>query len=309
MLYIERFLENFLAEGGGSKNSVIAYKKDLLDFSVFIAKLNIDQDAVTTNDIESFIIYLAKKNLKSRSTARKIAAVRNYYNFLVTERILPFNPATFASIPKYTASLPNPLSVNEIINLVDYSGKDKSPEGIRLSAMINLLYASGLRVSELISLKASDILLGDDNIREVFIIQGKGSKERLVITNARATENIKKYLPFRYLFIEKNNPSSKIYLFPSRAKQGYMTRQNFALNLKNAALNAGLDPNKISPHILRHSFATHLLSNGADLRSIQALLGHSDISTTQIYTHITNERLIETIHKHPLIDSNKFKEI
>lgn len=309
MLYLEGFLENFLAEKGGAKNSVIAYKKDLLDFSVFIAKLNIDEQIVTTNDIESFVAYLAKKELQARSIARKIAAVRNYYHFLVTEKILPSNPAIFADIPKYPAPLPNVLSVGEITDLVDYCASDKSPEGIRLSAMINLLYASGLRVSELISLRVSDILIGESDIRQAFIIQGKGAKERLVITNAKAIENIKEYLPLRGLFVEKNNPLNKIYLFPSRAKQGYMTRQNFAINLKQAASRAGLDFSKISPHTLRHSFATHLLSNGADLRSIQALLGHSDISTTQIYTHISNERLIETIKKHPLADKNKFKNI
>jgi integrase/recombinase XerD len=309
MLYIEGFLENFLAEKGAAKNSVSAYRKDLLDFNIFITKLKLDEQTLTTKDIEAFIIYLSKKQLQARSIARKIAAVRNYYHFLLTEKILATNPATFVDIPKYNMPLPNVLSLGEIKDLVDYCANDKSPEGVRLSAMINLLYASGLRVSELISLKVSDIIMGDINVREAFIIEGKGSKERLVITNTRAMENIKEYLLFRSLFIEKNKPLNKIYLFPSKAKQGYMTRQNFAINLKNAAFNAGLDSSKISPHTLRHSFATHLLSNGADLKSIQALLGHSDISTTQIYTHISNEKLQETMRKHPLADKNKFKNI
>jgi integrase/recombinase XerD len=302
MFYLEQFLESFLAEKGGSKNSVIAYKKDLTDFSVYLSKAHKSEEEIKTKDIESFIAYLSKQKLQARSIARKIASIRSYYHFLITEKILKINPAVLVDIPKYRSPLPNVLSIDEIKNLVDYCQQDKSPEGLRLNAMIHLLYSSGLRVSELVSLKVTDIIIQGNNIRDSFIIQGKGSKERVVITNDYAISKIKEYMPFRSTFIEKKHPLNKVYLFPSRAKQGYMTRQNFAVNLKNAAINSGLDFTKVSPHTLRHSFATHLLSNGADLRTIQALLGHSDISTTQIYTQINTTRLKAAIQLHPLAD-------
>jgi integrase/recombinase XerD len=305
MLYLEQFLESFLAEKGGAKNSLVAYKKDLFDFNLYLQKkLKIKEDEVTTQNIEEFIIHLSKQQLQPRSIARKVAAIRSYYHFLVTEKILKANPATLVDIPKYRAPLPNVLSLEEIKTLIDYCAQDKSPEGLRLNAMIQLLYSSGIRVSELVSLKIADIIMQGNNIRDNFIIKGKGSKERVVITHEYAIKTIKEYLQVRDLFVKKKHHLNRVYLFPSRAKQGYMTRQNFALNLKNATINAGLDFNRISPHTLRHSFATHLLNNGADLRSIQALLGHSDISTTQIYTQIDTLRLNNAMQNHPFAKKN-----
>ena len=301
MQYLERFLESFLAEKGGARNSILAYKKDFQDFGFYLKKTaRISEEIVSTADIEKYIIYLSKNKLQARSIARKVAAIRSYCHFLITEKMLNSNPASLVDIPKYRPSLPSVLSVEEIRDLVSYCDDDTSDEGRRLSAMIHLLYSSGLRVSELVSLKLADVLVHGTSIRDNFIIQGKGSKERIVITNDYAILKVEEYLKVRGSFVDKKYPLNKIYLFPSRAAQGYMTRQNFAVNLKNAAINAGLDFNRVSPHALRHSFATHLLSNGADLRSIQVLLGHSDISTTQIYTQVDNGRLASAIRLHPL---------
>jgi integrase/recombinase XerD len=301
MSYLEQFLESFLAEKGGAVSSVAAYKKDLRDFASYLSLvLKIQEHQVMSADIESFISYLRQKMLQPRSIARKVAAIRSYYHFLISQGILKTNPAILVDIPKYLATLPNVLSIEEIQQLIDYCQQDPSPEGLRLSAMTHLLYSTGLRVSELIALKLEDIVMGTLEVRDNFIIKGKGGKERIVITNDYALQRLRLYLEIRDFFVCKNNPLHKIYLFPSKSLQGYMTRQNFALMLKNAAINAGLDFEKVSPHTLRHSFATHLLTNGADLRSIQALLGHSDISTTQIYTHVDSKRLLSAINKHPL---------
>lgn len=304
MDFIEQFFEMMAAERGITKNSLISYKRDLLDFSIFLKTRNTSSLQTTTEDIKDFIIFLSKKALNPRSINRKLSTLKTYYEFLLSENYTNVNPILAIDLPKYVASLPVILSVNDIALLLAQCNKDASQNGIRLKAMIQLLYASGLRVSELVSLKLANILVNkaSQELRNVFTINGKGNKERVIVINEEAVRSVKDYIKLHDLFIDKSNPKSTLYLFPSKSRFGHMTRQNFAVLLKQVAIVAGLNPNHISPHVLRHSFATHLLEGGADLRVIQELLGHADISTTQIYTHVQTSHLKDTLQKcHPLV--------
>jgi integrase/recombinase XerD len=308
MNFIEQFLETMTAERGISKNSHASYKRDLLDFNNFLLKEKLLEQQVQLQDVQNFIMYLALNKLAARSINRKISTLKTYYEFLISERHMNYNPALMIDLPKYSTKLPDCLNIDEVRILINYCDTDKTPEGIRLKAMINLLYASGLRVSELVSLKIASILIDQSSgtISKVFTITGKGNKERAIIINDQTVLAITEYLKVRKFFFRDQSDKEVIYLFPSASKQGYMTRQNFALLLKQAALNSGLDPVHVSPHVLRHSFATHLLHGGADLRVIQELLGHADIGTTQIYTHLQTEHLKKTLDNcHPLNNSLK----
>lgn len=307
MIYLEQFLEMMVAERGLAKNSLYAYKRDLLDFHEYLTKKKIHNPLnVETEDVRSFIIYLGEKSLSARSVARKISAIRNYYHFLISENITKNNPAELIVMPKYRPKLPGVLSVADIKQLLEAGSHGSSPEDFRLLAMIHLLYASGLRVTEMVSLKLTNLSidLSSGQINNHIHVKGKGGKERIVIINKQALEAIAKYLSLRQIFI--SNKAGAPYLFPSKSSTGFMTRQNFALLLKQAAINAGLDPSNISPHILRHSFASHLLAGGADLRVIQELLGHADIATTQIYTHLDVAHLEDTIKQFHPASSMKF---
>lgn len=307
MEYIEQFLEMALAERGIAKNSMISYKRDLLDYKDFLKKNSIVELNVSSDEVNKYIQTLSKKEIAPRSINRKISTIKSYYNFLISENYANYNPVLIVDLPKYNNKLPNVLSIPDIHTLLEFCHNDDSPEGIRLSAMIHLLYASGLRVSELVSLKLTDIISGHNGleVRTTFTVKGKGSKERIVVINNKAKETITKYLNLREFFCKEKSSTAKNYLFVSSSAEGYMTRQNFAILLKQAALNAGLDSEIISPHVLRHSFASHLLENGADLRVIQEFLGHSDISTTQIYTHVQTKQLKQTLKDfHPLEKSD-----
>jgi integrase/recombinase XerD len=317
MQYLEQFVEMMIAERAIAKNTVNAYLQDLRDFDNFLALQSLKVESASEKEVRNFIQKLTKDHISSRSIARKISSLRAFYDFLLQEQLIEMNPARVVDTPKYSLNLPNILSFEEIEKLIKYTGSDNTPEGIRLDAMVKLLYAAGLRVSELVSLRLSDLQLDyniaqlndrlknnslseDFDIKPYFHIKGKGGKERLVVINEAAKLALKKYLIIRALFLREANPRSELYLFPSSSKTGYMTRQNFAILLKNAAIDSGLSPEKISPHILRHSFASHLLEGGADLRSIQELLGHADISTTQIYTHVQPGKLKQIIEEmHP----------
>lgn len=303
MQYFEQFIEMTIAERGIAKNSVISYKKDLQDFQNFLSEKKLYELDILPDNVENYIKNLAAKNLSPRSINRKISTIKSYYNFLISEGCIDNNPVLAVDLPKYSNNLPKVLSINNIKTLLEYCGQNNSPDSIRLAAMIHLIYASGLRVSELVSLKLNDISSGKDQstIRKTFTVKGKGKKERLVVINDKAKYMLEEYLKIRKYFIQGKSEKSKLYLFASSSKEGYMTRQNFALQLKKITYDCGLDPSIISPHVLRHSFASHLLQGGADLRVIQELLGHSDISTTQIYTHIQTDHLKSTLERfHPL---------
>ena len=301
MQFREQFLEMMLAERGIAKNSLFAYRRDMLDFDSYLMSQKItDPLIVSAEDIRAFVRQLTKQAITPRSIARKISAIRGYYHFLISENLTKDNPAHLLEMPKYHNTLPNILSIEDIKTLLEFGAEDQSPEKLRLFAMIHLLYASGLRVSELVSLKLFNLSIDVDSgrINNHINVLGKGNKERIVIINEKALEALAIYLPFRSLFI--SNKQGDSYLFPSKSSFGHMTRQNFALLLKQTATKCGLDPDSVSPHALRHSFASHLLAGGADLRVIQELLGHADIATTQIYTHLEIKHLKKTIEQfHP----------
>ncbi|RYE05975.1 MAG: site-specific tyrosine recombinase XerD [Rickettsiaceae bacterium] len=307
MNFIEQFLEMMLAERGLAKNSLLSYHRDLQDFQAFLNKHQLSQLELSLNNIQDYISHLAATKLNSRSINRKISTLKSYYNFLISENYTQHNPVMMVDLPKYLNKLPSYLSVEEITQLMNYCHVDQSPEGSRAKAMIHLLYASGLRVSELVSMKLSNILVNQHlkEIRKIFTITGKADKERVVVINEMAINSLAEYLQIRQAFINDKNNKSKLYLFPSRSSIGYMTRQNFGLLLKQISIKADIDPDRISPHVLRHSFATHLLEGGADLRVIQELLGHADISTTQIYTHVQTKHLKKILDKHHPLNISK----
>lgn len=310
MQYGEQFFEMMLAERGIARNSYLSYKKDLQDFADFLKQNSLSELNVQEADLSSYILYLSKKNISPRSINRKLSTVKNYYNFLITEGYLNYNPALTVDLPRYNVALPTNLSLDQIKTLIDNCRKDQMPENIRILAMIHLLYASGMRVSELVGLKLSEIVYGSsgNEIRKTFVIKGKGNKERVVVISDSAKKSLEDYLNVREVFCRAKSQRAKQYFFVSSSSQGHMTRQNFAILLKKAALNAGLDPERISPHVLRHSFASHMLTGGADLRVIQELLGHADISTTQIYTHLQTDYLKNVMDEcHPLNKANSRK--
>ena len=289
---VEQFLEMMAAERGAAAHTIAAYRRDLKDFAAFCkAPLK-----ATMSDIERYLGTLHKERYSPRTIARRISALRQFYRFLCEEGLREDDPTQHLETPKQPKNLPKMLSLDEIQQLLAQLSASDTPEDIRLRTMIDLLYASGLRVSELVSLPVASanqiVRTGEPFLRVV----GKGNKERLVPVNERAIASLHRYLGVRGVFATELKGSK--WLFPSSAAQGYLTRQRFGQLLKLVALDAGLDPARVSPHILRHSFASHLLAGGADLRVIQELLGHADISTTEIYTHLQPERLEALVKQH-----------
>lgn len=297
---IDAFLEMMAAERGAAQNTLQAYRKDLLDVLDFLIRT---KKCFTSADIQDFRDYFATpptSHLSSQSASRKLSALRQFYNFLCSERPHFQNPTRNLETPKKPSLLPKVLLQSEILQLLHVAYADTSPSGVRVVTLLELLYATGMRVSELVTLKLKHVQINPDgNIRPFLMIKGKGNKERLVPLNSNAITTLKNYLKYR-------TPKSSAWLFPSRSSEGYLTRQRLGQLLKQLALNANLDPKKISPHVLRHSFASHLLHHGADLRSLQQLLGHADITTTQIYTHILSEDAKkQVLAHHPLSATTK----
>lgn len=284
---LEDFIGYILIEKGLSKNTALSYKSDLRIFLQYLQNKNILPENLTHEEITNFLWYLkTDKKLKARSIYRMIESVRQYYKFLISEDIIKTDPTVYLTVPKIPVNLPDVLNKQEVDKLLN-SVNDSDDLSVRNRAMLELLYATGLRVSELINLKFSDI-----NINEKFIrIMGKGKKERLIPFGETAKQYIKRYLKIRK---DKNTET----VFLTRLGKG-ISRVEFWRQLKNIAVKAGL-VQKVKPHTLRHSFATHLLSAGADIRFVQEMLGHSSISTTQIYTHVSKEYLKEQHTKyHP----------
>ncbi len=288
MNYIDVFLEALVAEKGRSEKTIESYSSDLnhADQTLPNGLLN-----ATEGDIQN---YLSSLPDKSSSIARKASSLRSFYKFLMLEKIISSNPTKNLELPKRTRPLPKLLSTEEIDLLISSAGDIKN--SVRLRAMIELLYASGLRVSELCELPLTGIL-GDH-----LLIHGKGAKERMVPMHVGAQQALQKWLELR------GDTDSK-YVFPSTSKTGHITRDGFFKILKKCAILSGIEPARVSPHVLRHSFASHLLVHGANLRAIQTMLGHEDISTTQIYTHVLPEQLRETMENyHPLSSKSKVDE-
>jgi integrase/recombinase XerD len=288
------------AERGASSNTLSAYRRDLDDFRAASGRLA----AASTDDVRRYLASLAGRGLAATSQARRLSALRQFFKFLVADAIRNDDPTATAERPKPRRALPKVLSVADVDRLLEVARSAAGdPEltpvrrlmALRTLALLELLYATGLRVSELVALPQSAGRGG----RPFIAVRGKGGRERLVPLNVAAHAALDLY---REQQAALGKPDSK-WLFPADSASGHMTRQAFARDLKAAAVRAGLDARKLSPHVLRHAFATHLLSGGADLRVVQTLLGHADISTTQIYTHVLDERLKELVNKHhPLAD-------
>jgi integrase/recombinase XerD len=301
---IELFLDMLAAERGAGVNTLSAYRRDLDDLSAFLAKTTDSIAKATTDNLRAYLATLAKRGFKASSVARRLSATRQLYRFLYAEGRRGDDPAAVLEGPKRGLTLPKILSIADVDRLLTqaHAGIADSEQPIaqrlrasRLACLLEVLYATGLRVSELIALPAS----AARQDARMLVVRGKGNKERLVPLNDAAKRAMSDYLALR---AAANLADSK-WLFPSFGESGHLTRQHFARDLKALAAATGLRPDKVSPHVLRHAFASHLLHNGADLRVVQTLLGHADISTTQIYTHVLEERLKSLVRDlHPLGD-------
>jgi integrase/recombinase XerD len=298
------FLDMLAAERGASRNTLDAYRRDLEDYLSYLNQEGISPDAAGSAVVRGFMASLEERGLKATSAARRLSAVRQFHKFLYVEGYAPADPTAAVSAPKRGRALPKVLSVEEVDRLLAVAHEavahETTPGGglraSRMACLLELLYATGLRVSELISLPRSAA-----RSRERFlVVRGKGAKERLVPLTDAARDAAKAYLEL----LEKQEKKPGPWLFPAESESGHISRQAFARDLKAVASAARLRTDRISPHVLRHAFASHLLQNGADLRIVQELLGHSDISTTQIYTHVLDERLKSMVRDlHPLSET------
>jgi len=299
--WLEAFLEMMAAERAAAANTLTAYARDLEDASAWLGGQGRDLSDATATEIEAYFTDLGARGLSPATAARRRAAVRQFYRFVLGEGWRADDPSRRVDAPKKGRPLPKVLSREEIDRLIAASAAKDGAAGLRLSAMVEVVYASGLRISELLSLPLAALARDPAYL----IVRGKGGKERLAPLNDAARAAVKAYLPVRPAFVSAGLKDSP-WLFPSRARGGRLTARRFAQLLDEAARNAGIDPDKVSPHVLRHAFATHLLEGGADLRVVQTLLGHADIATTQIYTHVAQDRLREVVEtKHPLSKRRK----
>ena len=289
---LDAFLEMMAAERGASHHTIDAYRRDLADFESYLRQHGTTRREAQTEHIRGYLASLSAEGRLASTAARRLSAIRQYYRFLYLEGKRPDEPTTHIDAPRRGHRLPRLLSEAEIEALIAAAKAQAPPEGVRLTALLELLYATGLRVSELAALPLS--ALAPD--RTVLVVRGKGNKERMVPMGRAACEAVAAWLALRPAFA--TGPGRGKWLFPSRSRNGYLTRQRVAQLLKAVALEAGLDPARISPHVLRHAFASHLVAHGADLRAVQAMLGHADIATTQIYTHVQAERLAAVVEQH-----------
>ena len=295
-LILENFLEVLASEKGLAVNTRISYKNDILQFLVFLEKNKKKINEITPIDIEKFTSKFTTQGLEKSTISRKMSSLSHFFIFLLEENIIKSNPIHELDLPKQIKKLPKILSVDQVEKLIKSSREDQSVNGIRLNTMIEILYATGIRISELVEMKLSATYAE----KNFLLIQGKGNKERLVPISENTEDKIKDYLKIRNEFI--NNDTDSKWLFPSKqSSKGHITRQRFNQLLQTLCERVNLNNIQISPHKLRHAFATHLLANGVDLRSLQQMLGHADISTTQIYTHVLKDRLKKLVSdNHPL---------
>jgi integrase/recombinase XerD len=288
---IEAFLDMMSAERGAGANTLAAYRRDLADFAGVAdpAKANREQ-------VRAFLKGLSTSGMAASTQARKLSALRQFYGFLYGEGFRTDDPTQTIEAPQARRPLPKILSAKDLDAMLSTAAQDQTPEGLRLTLIVEMLYGGGLRVTELAGLTLAAV-----RTRESFIrVTGKGNKERLSPLSAAARTALAAYLAVRDEFVPKTDKNNR-YLFVSRGEDGYLTRRRFHQLLKALALKAGIDPAKVSPHVLRHAFATHLVEGGADLRSVQTLLGHADIATTQIYTHVARDHLSRVVASaHPL---------
>ncbi|MFY9954588.1 site-specific tyrosine recombinase XerD [Bradyrhizobium sp.] len=307
---INLFLDMLAAEQGAGPNTLDAYRRDLTDFSEFLARTGFGFAGAQTESLRDYLADLDTRGFKSSSVARRLSAMRHLFRFLLNERIRGDDPAAILSGPKRGRGLPKVLSIADVdcmltrakeLAQASEASASQRLRAMRLYCLLEVLYATGLRVSELVALPRS----AARNDSRMIVVRGKGDKERLVPLNDASRQAMADYLAATQALEtdRKKKASGSKWLFPSFGESGHLTRQHFARDLKELAATSGLAPRLVSPHVLRHAFASHLLHNGADLRIVQTLLGHTDISTTQIYTHVVEERLKSLVRDlHPLAE-------
>lgn len=290
--HLEQFFEMLLAERGVAKNTIEAYRRDLVAVAEYLRPQALD--TITSVGLTDYLSSIAEEGMSPRTSSRRLSALRQYFGFLVQEGIRTDNPTIKIDRPKLGRPLPKYLTEFEVEALLTAARLQRGRHGRRLTLIVELLYATGLRISELVTLPASAA-----KAQDALIIYGKGGKERLVPLGRQAISAMQSYEKDRNSFYMSQGDSP--WLFPSRGKGGHISRRRVGQMLDELAVEAGIEVQKVSPHVLRHAFATHLLHNGADLRTVQELLGHEDLSTTEIYTHILDERMKSLVlQKHPL---------
>ncbi len=289
--HIEAFLEMMVAERGASPRTIEAYRRDLTDLTAFLEARNVSLVRVKRSDLQAYMHQLVCNGMSPKTQARRLSATREFYRFLFSEDVVDKNPSDYLLSPKLNKSLPKYLSEAEVRRLIETAQRENK----RIYTLLEVLYASGLRVSELVGLPV--LAVTQDN--KTLFVTGKGNKERMVPLNEPASAALEQWLTVREMMLPPGRPNK--WLFPSSSKSGHLTRDGFFKHLKQVALTAGIPPEKVSPHVFRHSFASHLVAHDADLRSVQKMLGHADIATTEIYTHVLEDRLKKVVEKsHPL---------
>jgi integrase/recombinase XerD len=296
--HVEAFLEMLVAERGAARLTLAAYANDLADFAGFLAVTATDVASADAAALRRYLGRLADAGLAPRTTARRLSCLRQFHRFLYAEGVRSDDPTAALDAPRLGRPLPKILGEDEVGRLIAAAETRGGADGLRLVCLLELLYATGMRVSELVGLPLTR--LRDERF---LIVRGKGGKERMVPLNATARTALAAYGAVRGSFLKEGEVSR--YLFPSRGAEGHLTRRRCGQLLKELALAAGIDPTRVSPHVLRHAFASHLLDHGADLRSVQEMLGHADITTTQIYTHVQSERLRTLVETHHPLSRKK----
>lgn len=296
---VSEFLASLASERGAARNTLDAYRRDLADYEASLARAKRSPIEAARNDVESYMAAMAADGFAASTRARRLSAIKQLHAFLYAEGWRDSDPAAPVRGPAKPRRLPKTLGVADVTALLEAAHRGDSAKPARLACLIETLYATGLRVSELVSLPVAPMRRNPQTIR----VKGKGRKERLAPLSDRARTSIAHWLVFRDADPKwKDSP----FLFPSRGKLGHLTRERFYQMIRSLAVEARLDPSGISPHAIRHAFATHMLANGADLRVIQTLLGHADIATTEIYTHVMDEGLRDLVlEKHPLAKASK----
>jgi integrase/recombinase XerD len=293
------FLDMMLVERGAAKNTLESYERDVFAFAVFMQSLKRAPEDANVPHIKAYMKLLSASGLAANTVARRISVIRQFFRFLFNDNMRTDDPTSVIGSPKLGRRLPKYLNENEVERLLGAALDRQGAEGLRLVALLEVLYATGLRVTELVGMPLGAL----SRDKRFLIIRGKGGKERMVPLSEPSQDAIANYMMVRENYLPKKRTTNGAHLkmFPSRSKDGFLTRARFGQMLNELAIEAGIDYRRVSPHVLRHSFASHMLAHGADLRSLQQMLGHSDISTTQIYTHILDERLKALVNQaHPL---------
>jgi len=287
---VELFLDMLVAERGAAAHTLSAYQRDLDGAAEYLKG---DLAKASADDLSRYLAHLRRQKRAATTIARHLSALRQYYRFLLSENQRDSDPTLHLERPKKPQRLPKIISVDAASRLLDViTAQKQNPATARLQLLCELLYGAGLRASEVVTLPFNAYRAGQNSLR----VRGKGDKERIVPLTPPSITAFEHYLAVRKNFL--GTEKSQKFLFPSRGSTGHYTRQRLHQEIKTLALAAGLDPKQLTPHVLRHAFATHMLEGGADLRSVQQLLGHADISTTQIYTHVTTQRLRDTVQNH-----------